>query len=98
MSQTLERVIYMANQIATALRHQEPDQAAAATYDHIWHFWDPRMRRLICEHLAVGGDGLDVIARRAVERLAAGGGEPLPVTSATEFGGADDPAAASDAG
>lgn len=85
MSQTLGRLVYMANQIAGAFRHQEPDKAAAATCDHLWHFWDPRMRRLITEHLAAGGEGLGDIARAAVERLALSGNEPRPVTQATDF-------------
>lgn len=85
MSETLDRLVYMANQIAGAFRHQEPDDAVAATYDHIWHFWDPRMRRLICEHLAGGGEGLGDIARQAVERLVTSGRAPRPVTQATDF-------------
>jgi formate dehydrogenase subunit delta len=85
MSQTLDRLVYMANQIAGAFKHQEPEKAVAATYDHIWHFWDPRMRRLIIEHLAGGGEGLGDIARVAVERLAISGKEPQPVTQATDF-------------
>ena len=97
MSQTLDRLIYMANQIATAFAYQEPDKAAAAVYDHLWHFWDPRMRRLIVEHLAGGGEGLGDVARRAVERLAISGQEPRPVTQATDFSPAGGEAA-SDAG
>ena len=85
MSQTLARLIYMANQIAAAFQHQEPDKAVSATYDHLWHFWDPRMRRLITEHLAAGGEGLGDIARAAVERLAILADEPRPVTQATDF-------------
>jgi formate dehydrogenase subunit delta len=72
MSQTLDRLVYMANQIAGAFGHQEPDEAVAATCDHIRRFWDPRMRRLIAEHLASGGEGLGDIARGAVEQLARG--------------------------
>ena len=71
MSRTPDRLVYMANQIATAFRHQGPEKAAAATCDHLQRFWDPRMRRLIVEHLVGGGEGLGDIARRAVERLAA---------------------------
>lgn len=97
MSQTLDRLVYMANQIANAFKHQEPENAAAATYDHIWHFWDPRMRRLIIEHLAGGGEGLGDIARAAVARLATSGTEPQPVTQATDFT-TDKGGIASDAG
>lgn len=78
MSQTLDRLVYMANQIAGAFQHQEPDQAVAATCDHLRRYWDPRMRRLIAEHRAGGGEGLGDIARRAVERLAIPAAEPQP--------------------
>jgi formate dehydrogenase subunit delta len=87
----------MANQIAGAFGHQDPEKAAAAVYDHIWHFWDRRMRRLIVEHLANGGAGLSEVARAAAEWLAIGE-KPVLVTRATEFSGAGDATAASDAG
>jgi hypothetical protein len=61
----------MATQIATAFRTQGPESAAEAAYDHIWQFWSPRMRRMIVDHLASSGEGLNDIARGAVTRLAA---------------------------
>ena len=67
--QTLERLVYMANQIATAFRSQSGD-AAAATYDHLWHFWDPRMRARIIAHWQAGGEGLNEITAAAVAMLA----------------------------
>ena len=95
---TLQRLIYMANQIATAFRTQEPEKAAQATYDHLWHYWDPRMRQLICAHHAGGGEGLGPVAMRAVELLIHSKGEPNAVTRATEFSNARDPDLMSDAG
>ena len=50
MSGTDDKLVYMANQIATAFRAQEPTKAAQATCDHIRHFWDPRMRARIIAH------------------------------------------------
>jgi formate dehydrogenase subunit delta len=38
--------------------------------EHIWQFWDPRMRRLIVEHLEAGGAGLGDIAQMAIQQLA----------------------------
>lgn len=70
-SMTLDKLVRMANQIATAFRSQQPGRAAEATSDHLRQFWDPRMRRMITEHLRAGGDGLNAIARAAVEQLAA---------------------------
>jgi formate dehydrogenase subunit delta len=81
---TLDRLIYMANQIAREFASQQPRQAAEATWDHLWHFWDPRMRAMIVAHLREGGDGLGDIAKAAVAKLA-GNAERAPVTRATEY-------------
>lgn len=67
--ETLHRLIYMANQIAVALRSQVADPAAA-TCDHLRHFWDPRMRARIIAHRQAGGEGLNEIATAAVAMLA----------------------------
>ena len=75
---TLQKLVYMANQIAGAFRTQEPEKAAQATYDHLWHYWDPRMRQLICAHHAAGGEGLGPVAARAVELLIHSKASPMP--------------------
>ena len=62
-----DRLIYMANQIATNLAAQG-DAAAELTCQHLRDFWDPRMKAAI---LNGNRDGLNSIARAAVERLAA---------------------------
>ncbi len=54
---TLDKLIYMANQIAREFANQRPNEAVEATWDHLWHFWDPRMRAMIVAHLQAGGDG-----------------------------------------
>jgi formate dehydrogenase subunit delta len=82
--QTLDKLIYMANQIAREFASQRPHDAVEATWDHLWHFWDPRMRGLILAHLQAGGAGLGDIARAAVAKLA-GDAEPAAVTKATAF-------------
>lgn len=66
-----DKLVYMANQIATAFRAQEGPNAIHATYAHLLRFWDPRMRAMICEHHRNGGEGLTEIAREAVAVLAA---------------------------
>jgi formate dehydrogenase subunit delta len=81
---TTDRLVYMANQIAREFVNQRPHQAADATWDHLWHFWDPRMRTMILAHLDAGGEGLSDVARAAVAKLR-GGAEPEPQTQATEF-------------
>jgi formate dehydrogenase subunit delta len=82
--QTLDRLVYMANQIGREFSSQRPHEAVEATWDHLWHFWDPRMRGMILAHLREGGAGLSDIARAAVAKLA-GDAEPAAVTKATEF-------------
>ena len=67
---TLDRLVYMANQIAREFGNQQPKQAVEATWDHLWHFWDPRMRSMIVAHLAEGGEGLSEIAKAAVAKFA----------------------------
>jgi formate dehydrogenase subunit delta len=64
-----DRLIKMANQIATFFVTQPGDQAAKATAEHIRSFWDPRMRRGIIEHVASGGEGLDPAALAAVRLI-----------------------------
>jgi len=57
-SRTLDKLIYMANQIAREFGNQRPNDAVEATWDHLWHFWDPRMRAMIVAYLQEGGDRL----------------------------------------
>ncbi len=66
-----DKLVYMANQIGRFFASQSDETAVAGTADHIMKFWDPRLREAICAHLAAGGDGLDPVAREAIERLAA---------------------------
>ena len=66
---SLEKLVYMANQIGKFFNSQGKEQAAAGTADHIRKFWDPHMRATIAAHLDAGGAGLDPVVRLAVERL-----------------------------
>jgi hypothetical protein len=61
---TVERLVYMANQIALNL--VTDDDPVAAMAEHIILFWDPRMKRLILEH---GSAGLSPIAAGAINRV-----------------------------
>jgi formate dehydrogenase subunit delta len=61
---TVERLVYMANQIAANLATEnDPVQATA---HHIQLFWDPRMKTLILEH---GDAGLSPNAAAAIGQL-----------------------------
>lgn len=64
----LERLTYMANQIARNLAPQGEATAIELAAQHLKDFWDPRMKAAI---LAGDRNGLDPIARAAVERLGA---------------------------
>ncbi|HEV2365496.1 MAG TPA: formate dehydrogenase subunit delta [Caulobacteraceae bacterium] len=61
------KLAYMANQIARYFEAQ-PEDAAAATEDHLRKFWTPAMRSRIVER----ANALDLspVARAAVTRLA----------------------------
>ncbi|MFL6577293.1 MAG: formate dehydrogenase subunit delta [Povalibacter sp.] len=62
----------MANEIAAFfVSAVEPGEAPKSVAAHLRRYWDPRMRKQIVEHLTSGGEGLEPIARAAVELLAA---------------------------
>ncbi|MCE1235136.1 MAG: formate dehydrogenase subunit delta [Hyphomicrobiales bacterium] len=64
-----DKLVSMANQIADFFRVQGAG-AEAAVADHIAKNWDPRMRAAIRAHAAAGGEGLESVAKAAIERLA----------------------------
>jgi formate dehydrogenase subunit delta len=66
---TDQKLVYMANQIARNFACMGDGEAAAATADHLAHFWDPGMKARIINHLNAADHGLDQIAASAVERL-----------------------------
>ena len=68
MSDTNERLVYMANQIARNFMALGHDEAVRSTAEHIEQFWDPRMREQI---LAGDRAALSSEAAEAVELLAA---------------------------
>ena len=64
-----EKMIYMANQIATFFNTQpEPDKAGKVAA-HLNDFWDPRMRRQLLDHVASGGAGLDPVVIEAATQV-----------------------------
>ncbi len=64
-----QKLVRMANQIATFFKAQGATSAPEEIADHLVKFWDPRMRSQILAHLDKGGAGLDPLAREAVELL-----------------------------
>jgi formate dehydrogenase subunit delta len=69
LASSSETLVRMANQIADFFKIQPEAAAVAGAANHIRMFWDPRMRAKMEEHLAHGGDGLNPIARKAVEMV-----------------------------
>ena len=67
-----EKLVRMANQIATFFASQGEDAAPAAVASHLRQFWDPRMRRTLIEFATTGGEGLDPVSAKAVSLLARG--------------------------
>ncbi len=59
----IERLVYMANQIARHLVLERDPVSAVA--DHIIAFWTPAMRDQLIKH---GATGLDLIAAKALEQ------------------------------
>lgn len=61
-----DKMIRMANQIATFFKTQPGEDAPARVAAHITDFWEPRMRAQLRDHAATGGAGLDEIVLKAV--------------------------------
>lgn len=79
--QSHEKLIRMANQIATFFLSQPESVRAEGVATHINKFWEPRMRRHLFEHLDAGGDGLlplvieaSTLIRRPEARVGSGVG------------------------
>jgi formate dehydrogenase subunit delta len=64
-----DKLIYMANQIAGALRSRKGEDPAAATADHISNFWEPRMRAQLFKLMDEDAARFDPIVREARERI-----------------------------
>ena len=86
MSSTIETLRRMAGDIARNFEAMGHDKAVLATADHIYQFWDPRMKAAI---FADDHSQLTPIARGAIEHLQTGA-QPAPQTKATMFNTADE--------
>ncbi len=64
----IEKLCRMANQIAANFAATGRDEAVASTAEHIWKFWDPRMK---AEIYADDLSRLSPIAKAAIEKLKA---------------------------
>ncbi|HLS19773.1 MAG TPA: formate dehydrogenase subunit delta [Paracoccaceae bacterium] len=65
-----EKLVRMANQIATFFRSQPREDQVERIAGHLRDFWAPSMRARLAEIAKAGGEGLDPLALAATERLA----------------------------
>ncbi|MSP43978.1 MAG: formate dehydrogenase subunit delta [Alphaproteobacteria bacterium] len=63
------RLIHKANQISDYFKAYPEDEAIAAVANHIWQFWDPRMRAQLADHIETSGDGLNPLSLAAARLL-----------------------------
>ena len=68
-SHTLDRLVYMANQIGGFFATQGYDKEVAGVADHIRKFWNSRMQKQIFVHIAKGGEGLKPNVKEALQVL-----------------------------
>jgi formate dehydrogenase subunit delta len=78
-----ERLIYMANQIATFFAAQR-GEAPVSVADHLRAFWEPTMRAEILAWVGAGGGGLSPTAEAAVRLLSATGSGQVRAALAAE--------------
>lgn len=60
-----EKMVRMANQIATFFKTQPNEDAPARVAAHITDYWEPRMRKQLRDYVEQGGEGLDDVVVRA---------------------------------
>lgn len=69
-----DKMVRMANQIATFFESQPDADRAARVAAHLVEFWEPRMLAKLDAYIGSGGDGLSALAlagaKRAVQNAA----------------------------
>ena len=69
---TTQRLVQMANQVASFFASYPEGEAIDGTANHLKAYWDPRMRREMAAHYNdKAGAGLSHIAMEAVKRMVA---------------------------
>ncbi|EGG99914.1 hypothetical protein imdm_444 [gamma proteobacterium IMCC2047] len=63
----LDHLVKMINQIAENMGNGEDVEAVAS---HVTRFWARPMKQQIVQHYRLGGDGLNSVAKQAVQQLA----------------------------
>ncbi|MBR2690517.1 MAG: formate dehydrogenase subunit delta [Aquamicrobium sp.] len=65
VASTREKLVRMANQIATFFHSKPREEGIAGVAEHINKFWEPRMRRQMFEMIDAGGKGYDELVLAA---------------------------------
>ncbi|CAM5465879.1 hypothetical protein MAUB1S_07830 [Mycolicibacterium aubagnense] len=65
VASTHEKLVRMANQIATFFHSKPREEGIAGVAEHINKFWEPRMRRQMFEMIDAGGKGFDELVLAA---------------------------------
>ena len=65
----LDKIVRMANQIATFFASKPHREGVAGVAEHINKFWEPRMRRHLFEIIDAGGAGLLPLVLEASETI-----------------------------
>ncbi|GJD95163.1 formate dehydrogenase subunit delta [Methylobacterium iners] len=60
-----DKLVRMANQIATFFRSYPEDEAVAGIHKHIVAFWTPKMRHALVAYGPTAGSGLDPLVMQA---------------------------------
>lgn len=64
-----DKMIHMANQIATFFKSQPGTDHAGKVAVHINDFWEPRMRQQLIDYIRAGGEKLDPVVVKACEQM-----------------------------
>lgn len=70
MSEGLDTLVRMVDQIVANLGHLDDDDVAGAVATHLRQFWTPAMRRELQDAVAAGEVDVDPVARAALALLA----------------------------
>ena len=86
-SNTADKLLRMANQIATFFHSKPREQGIAGVADHINKFWEPRMRRQFFEMIDDRQPGFDEFVLEAAPKIRRppapqDGPPPMPVVQA----------------
>ncbi len=64
-----EKLVHMANQIATFMESKPHAEGVAGLASHINDFWEPRMRRQLFEVIDAGGRDLRPLVMEAAAQI-----------------------------